>query len=109
MAWLLRRGEVLASLEVGHSSITWARRATTHGDHDTVLVSRPARVAHSVGARAPLDVAYLNRELVVVAMSHMAPFRVGRPHLSCHVVLRARGGAFERWRLEVGDQLEIKE
>ena len=109
MAWLLRRGDALASLEVGEGPTSWARRATAHEDHDTVLLSRPSRFGHSIGARAPLDVAYLDRDLVVVAMSRMKPFRLGLPHLHCRSVLRARSGAFERWGLRVGDQLEIKE
>jgi uncharacterized membrane protein (UPF0127 family) len=38
----------------------------------------------------------------------MHPYRVGMPRLRARNVLEAPAGAFERWNLRPGDQLEIK-
>jgi uncharacterized membrane protein (UPF0127 family) len=31
-----------------------------------------------------------------------------RPRRGCRAVIEAEAGAFERWRLQVGDRLEVK-
>lgn len=107
MAWLLRRGKVLASLEVAATP-----RARARGflgcSRDCALLLTPLRVPHTVGVRFPLDIAYLDDELVVVSTRRMAPFRVGRPRRHCHAVLEVDAGAFERWHLQAGDRLEIE-
>ncbi len=107
MAWLLRQGEVLASLEVGAPGCRRAvfRREPLVG---ALLVTSSRRV-HTIGARGPLDVAYLDAELVVRSMTRMAPNRVALPHRRCSAVLHAEAGAFERWKLRPGDHLEIEE
>ncbi|MCU1492651.1 MAG: hypothetical protein JWO62_415 [Acidimicrobiaceae bacterium] len=110
MAWLLRQGEVLASVEIpgslGASARAIARREAGSGG---ALLLCSTRLAHSIGAKFDVDVAYLDGELVVVATSCMARNRVGRPHRRARSVLEAEAGAFDRWALRPGDRLEIKE
>ncbi|MHB1598301.1 MAG: DUF192 domain-containing protein [Acidimicrobiales bacterium] len=101
MAWLLRRGEVLASVDVSGRS----QRAR---GVDGVTVTR-SHVVHTFGARCALDVAYLSDDLVVLSTRHLARGRVGAPALSARLVLRAASGSFERWSLRPGDELELKE
>ena len=108
MAWLLRQGEVLASLDVAATPRERARGFVGRRDHDRALLLKPLRVPHTVGVRFPLDVAYLDEDLVVVSTCRMAPFRVGRPRRRAHAVLEVDAGAFERWHLRCGDRLEIK-
>lgn len=107
--WLLRGDDVLASGEV----------AETWGERMRGLVGRPGyegallvlgwRSAHSCGMRFPLDVAFLDEELVVVATAKLRPWSVSLPRRgACHV-LQARMGAFERWELRPGDKVEIRE
>ena len=108
MAWLLRQGEVLASLEVPVTSLERARGFLGREHHDRALLLRPLRFAHTVGVRFPVDVAYLDADLVVMSTRRMAPFRVGLPRPGVHAVLEADAGAFERWHLRRGDRLEIK-
>ncbi len=38
----------------------------------------------------------------------MARHRIGRPCVKAHCVIEAEAGAFARWELRPGDQLEIK-
>lgn len=108
MAWLLRQGEVLASLEVAATPLERARGFLGREQHDRALLLRPMRIPHTVGVRFPLDVAYLDADLVVVSTCRMAPFRVGRPRRRAQAVLEVDAGAFDRWQLRCGDRLEIK-
>jgi len=109
MPWLLRDGDVLASVEVAH---TWRERAKGLLGRDGVegaLLLRPARSVHTVGMRFPLDVAFCDRDLVVLRVVRMPRHRLSRPVLRAHAVLEAEAGAFARWSLRPGDQLEVKE
>jgi hypothetical protein len=108
MAWLLRRGEVLASLEVASGPFARVRGFAGRDRHDAALLLRPMRIPHTVGVRTAVDVAYLDADLVVVSTSRLSPFRVGLPRRRAHAVLEADAGAFERWQLRCGDHLEIE-
>ena len=50
-------------------------------------------------ARFPLDVAYIDRRMTVLAVRRMRPWRLGAPRLRAHAVLEAEAGSFERWGL----------
>ena len=108
MAWLVRDGEVLASLEVADSASDRARGLLGRDGFEGALLLRPARSVHPVGMRFPIDVAYLDRDLVVLRTVTLRRWRVSRPVLHCHAVLEAEAGAFAHWNLKPGDQLEIK-
>ena len=107
-AWLLRDGEVLAALEVADS---FGRRLRGLLGRDTIegaVLLQPAKSVHTLGMRFPLDVAFCDRDMRVIDTVTMARHRVGRPRLRAHCVIEAPAGAFERWRLVPGDQLEVK-
>ena len=108
MAWLLRQGEVLASLELA-SSPSGGRRAMSGVDRPAAVLVRPSRSAHSLGVRKPLDVAYLDQDLTVLALVRISPYRVAWPRRGTAAVLQAEAGAFDRWGLRLGDCLEIKD
>ncbi len=108
MAWLLRDGEVLAAADLV-TSLSGRLRVALGPDHlDSVLLVRPAKSAHTLGTRTPIDVAFCDRDLVVVSTRSMRPRRVGLPCLRAHSIIEAEAGAFERWRLRPGDQLELR-
>jgi uncharacterized membrane protein (UPF0127 family) len=109
MAWLLRDGVVLASLEVAESRR--ARRTGLLGRDgiEGALLIRPARSVHSFGMRFPLDVAWCDRDLRVVRVAALPRRRLTRTVWRGHSVLEAEAGAFARWQLAVGDQLEVRE
>lgn len=106
MGWLLRQGEVLASLDVARSA-----NGPEHASGQVIgaQIRHGARVAANLGARTARDLAWLDSDLVVRDISHlgMVGFRI-RPH-NCSTALLADSGAFERWRLSCGDQLEVRE
>jgi hypothetical protein len=109
MAWLLRNGEVLASLELTGSRHSLVRELGGRDKLDCALIVRPGRSAHSLGLKIALDIAYLDDHLRVLATTRLGPYRIARPNLRSSAVLHAQAGAFDRWHLVPGDALEIKD
>jgi uncharacterized membrane protein (UPF0127 family) len=106
--WLLRDGEVLASLEVARSRRERARGLLGRDGIEGALLLRPARSVHTVGMRFPIDVAFCDDDLVVLRVVRMPRYRVARPMWRAKAVVEAEAGAFARWDLQPGDQLEMK-
>lgn len=109
MAWLVCEGKVLASVEVADSARTRARGLLGRDRIDGAIVIRPCRAVHTFGMRFALDVAHLDADGVVLHISHLRRFRLGRPVLAARQVVEAEAGAFERWGLQIGDRLEVRE
>ncbi len=109
MAWLVRDTQVLASLEIADTFRARLRGLLGRDSLDGALLLRPARSVHTVGMRFPIDVAYCDRDLVVLRTVTMQRFRVGRPVRGACIVVEAPAGAFERWGLQPGDQLGVHE
>lgn len=108
MSWLVRGGDVLASLEVAD---TFAKRLTGLMGRDGIdgaLLIRPARSVHTFGMRFAIDVAFCSKDMTVLDITTLRPHRLGAPRMAAHCVIEAKAGAFERWHLNVGDQLEIR-
>lgn len=108
MAWLLRDGEVVASLEVATTVTARARGLLGRDGVDGAIALRPARSVHTVRMRFPIDVAFCDRDLVVLRTVTMARNRIGRPVRRSHCVIEAEAGSFAHWNLKAGDQLEIR-
>jgi uncharacterized membrane protein (UPF0127 family) len=108
-AWLLRDGEVLAALEVTESREDRMVGLLNRDGIDGAILIRPARSVHSVGMQFTLDVAFCTKDLVVMRTICLKPGRMTRPCLRGGCVIEAESGAFDRWKLHVGDRLEIQE
>jgi hypothetical protein len=107
-AWVLRDGHVLVAARVEGACRTPARRLSHWDAADEAVIMDRAR-ALRVGATCPaVDVAFLDRELFVVDTTRLERWRLARPRRRGRSVLVARAGNFERWHLQVGDQLEIR-
>jgi uncharacterized membrane protein (UPF0127 family) len=109
MPWLLRDGEVLASLEVADRRGARRRGLLGRDEIEGALLLVPARSVHSIGMRFPLDVAWLDGDLTVIRTTRLARNRMTRPVLRARCVLEAEAGAFAHWGLRVGDHLERKD
>jgi len=107
--WLLRDDEVLAALQLAETRRDRRRGLLGRDGIEGAILLRPARSVHTLGMRFAIDVAFCDRSLVVIDVCTMGRYRVGRPRMRAHCVIEAERGAFERWRLKPGDQLEIKE
>jgi uncharacterized membrane protein (UPF0127 family) len=106
--WLLRDGEVLASLEVAETRAQRRRGLLGRDGFEGALLLRPARSVHTLGMRFPLDVAWCDRDLTVLRIARLPAHRVSRPVLRAHVVVEAEAGSFARWGLAPGDHLEVR-
>ncbi len=109
MAWLIRGGEVLATLEVADSFRARSRGLLGRDGVEGALLLRPAKAVHTIGMRFPIDVAYLDREGVVLRAVTMRCWRMGRPVLRAAAVIEAEGGTFAHWGLVPGDRLEVRD
>ena len=108
MAWLLRDGEVLASLEIAESRRERRRGLLGRDGIEGAILLRPARSVHTVGMRFPIDVAFCDADLRVVRVVRMPRHRVSRLVWRASAVIEAEAGAFDRWKLRPGDELEVK-
>ncbi|GDY63139.1 hypothetical protein SAV14893_025320 [Streptomyces avermitilis] len=63
---------------------------------------------HTLGMRFAVDVAYLDRELRVLAVRTMRPGRIGRPRPRARHVLEAEAGAMERWGVRRGVRVAVR-
>ncbi len=109
MAWLLRDGDVLATLEVADDFHSRLRGLLGRDGLEGALLLKPASSVHTFGMRFPIDVAFCDKHLRVICVVGMGRRRLSRPRLRARCVIEAEAGAFERWGLRPGDELEIKE
>lgn len=109
MAWLVRGTDVLASLEVADGLWTRTRGLLGRSGYEGAILIRPARSVHTIGMRFPIDVAFCDGDLVVLKALRLVPHRVSSPVRGARQIIEAEAGAFERWRLQPGDQLEVRQ
>jgi uncharacterized protein len=108
MAWLVSDARVLASAELAADPSARRRGLLGRDSLDGAFVIERCRWIHTVGMRFPIDVAYLDSDGIVVKTIQMHRFRVGIPVWRARWVIEAEAGAFARWGLRVGDQIEIR-
>lgn len=109
MAWLVRDGDVLASVEIPGRSLARARGLLGRDDFEGAMVLRPCRQVHTLGMRFPVDVAFCDRSGVVLRVATLPPWRLSRLVWRSGFVIEASAGAFDRWQLRPGDHVEVKE
>lgn len=108
MAWLVRGDDVLATLDVADSFGARFKGLLGRDGIDGALLIRPAMSVHTIGMKFAIDVAFCSKDLTVLETVCMRPYRLGmvRPRARC--IIEAEAGAFERWGLTTGDELEVK-
>ncbi|MEV5309987.1 DUF192 domain-containing protein [Streptomyces sp. NPDC052610] len=92
--------------------IATSYRARTKGllGRDTIegaLLLSPAGSIHTIGMRIPIDVAYLDRHLKVLAVRTMSPGRLGLPRLRARHVVEAGAGVMAGWGVSAGVAVRI--
>ena len=108
MAWLVRGDDVLAAAEVAVTRRQRRKGLLGRDTADGVLVLRPCRQVHSLGMRFPLDVAFCDRDGFVLHTVTLHPWRLSRPVPRAYFAIEAGAGAFDRWKLAVGDIVEVR-
>ncbi len=109
MAWLLRDDQVLAALELAEQRSARMRGLLGRDHVDGALLIRPAKSVHSFGMRFAIDVAFCDKDMMVLRTVGLRPNRLTRVSLRCACIIEAELGAFARWKLEPGQQLEVRE
>ncbi|MFI5616545.1 DUF192 domain-containing protein [Streptomyces sp. NPDC051567] len=101
-------GGAVVPLEVAASYRARTRGLLGRDGIGGALLLTPAGSVHTFGMRFAIDVAYLDRNLVVLAVVTMAPGRLGRPRLRSRHVLEAGAGTMAGWGLRRGVRVEIR-
>ena len=107
--WLVRDGEVLAAAETAQTRRERTRGLLGRDGFTGALVFRRCRQVHTFGMRFAIDVAFCRADGVVLRISSLRPWRLSPLVWRAAFVIEAEAGAFERWGLRVGDQVEMKE
>ncbi len=107
-AWLLRDGSVLAAADVVENLKDASRGLLGRDRYDRAMYFPRTRSVHSLGMQFPLDVAFVDRQLIVVAVVRLPRWRAALPRRRARGLIEAQAGSFERWGLRVGDRLEVR-
>jgi uncharacterized membrane protein (UPF0127 family) len=108
MPWLQRGDDVLAAVDVAVTRRLRAKGLIGQEEIEQVLILRPCRQVHTFGMKVPIDVAFCDRYGFVLHAVTMAPRRVSKPVWRSYFAIEAPRGSFERWKLQLGDVVEIK-
>ncbi|MGA5035829.1 DUF192 domain-containing protein [Streptomyces capoamus] len=118
--WRDGRGRLIVRTDSGTAlgapvplEISASYRARTRGllgrdSVDGAMLLSPASGVHTFGMRIPIDVAYLDRSLTVLAVRTMPPGRLGLPRLRSRHVLEAEAGALAGWGVRAGARVEVE-
>jgi uncharacterized membrane protein (UPF0127 family) len=100
-------GAVAVPLEVAASYRARTKGLLGRDSVDGAILLSPANSVHTFRMRIPIDVAYLDRDLNVIAVHTMKPWRLGLPRLRSRHVLESEAGAMAGWGLRVGVRVEV--
>jgi len=108
MAWLVSDARVLASAELASDRAGKRRGLLGRDGLEGAFVIERCRWIHTIGMRFPIDVAYVGDDGIVVKTMQMHRHRLGVPVWRAGWVIEAEAGAFGRWGLRVGDEIELR-
>jgi hypothetical protein len=108
MTWLLREGDVLAAAEVAETFAQRSRGLLGKSSFEGAMVLPRTRSVHTFGMKFAIDVAVCDKDLTVLGVATLRPYRMTLPRRGGRSVIEAQAGAFERWGLRVGDHLELR-
>jgi len=106
--WILRDGQVLAAAEVADGFFDRLKGLLGRATYDGAMLLPRTRSIHTFGLRFAVDVAFLDKEMRVVAMVRVGRWRTTLPRFGGRQVLEAQAGSFDRWGVRLGDQLEFR-
>lgn len=109
VAWLVSEARVLAAAEIAADGAARRRGLRRREELDGAFVIPSCRWVHTMGMHFTIDVAFVDRDGVVIKIVRMRPWRLGAPVKHGRWVIEASTGAFERWGLSLGDVVELRQ
>jgi Uncharacterized ACR, COG1430 len=106
--WLLRDGQVLASME-RPDLLAECVHFVLAREVSNVVVAPGWCAAHTLRRSCAMDVAFLDGRSTVMALVRLPRRRIALPRLRAHFVLSAPAGSIERWQLQIGDCVELRD
>lgn len=106
--WLVREGDVLASVEVVRSRRARAIGLLGREGLQGALVLPSTRSVHSIGMKFDLDVAFIDSDNVVIRTLRLHRNHFTLPVWRARMVIEAEAGSFGLWKLKIGDKLEVR-
>ncbi|MGV9252179.1 DUF192 domain-containing protein [Streptomyces sp. NPDC003697] len=103
-----RAAPVTVPLELATSYRARTRGLLGRDGVDGAILLSPAGSVHTFRMRFAIDVAYLDRDLTVLAVRTMRPGRLGLPRLRSRHVLEATAGAMAGWGLRPGVRVTVE-
>ncbi|SNX63730.1 hypothetical protein SAMN06272735_5541 [Streptomyces sp. TLI_55] len=100
-------GSVSVPLEIAASYRARTKGLLGREGVEGAILLSPANSVHTFRMRIPIDVAYLDRHLVVLAVRTMKPGRLGMPRVRARHVVEAEAGAMGGWGLRRGVRVEV--
>ncbi|MEU1054905.1 DUF192 domain-containing protein [Streptomyces sp. NPDC005876] len=101
-------GEVRVALEIAASYRARTRGLLGRERLEGAMLLSPAGSVHTFRMRMPIDVAYLDRRLTVVAVRTMPPGRLGLPRPRSRHVVEAEAGAMAGWGVRAGVRVRVE-
>lgn len=109
MGQLVCNGRVIAPLETAVSLDARTSGLLGRDGIDGAMLLRPTWMVHTFRMRFDVDVAFLDRDLVVLRTVTMRRNRLSRLVWRARAVLEAEAGSFARWGVGPGDRLEARD
>jgi uncharacterized protein len=106
--WLLRDGDVVCALEMAETPAE-RRILRKRAGCDGALHLDGVRSFHSLGMKIPVDVAFLSVDCTVLRVVALKPWRLAVGGRGVRSAVAMGAGSLERWSVQVGDQLELRE
>ena len=106
--WILRDGQVVAAADLADGYVDRLRGLLGRANYDGAMLLPRTRSIHTFGLRFAVDVAFLDKDMVVVAMARVRRWRVTLPRVQGRQVIEAQAGSFDRWGVRLGDRLEFR-
>lgn len=108
MPWLVRDGKVLATIEVATSLRDRTRGLLGRDGIEGAILLRPAKSVHTVRMRFAIDVAFCDRDLVVLKVVTVPRNRVTIPVRRARAAIEAEAGMMGKWGIVPGDRLHVR-
>jgi uncharacterized membrane protein (UPF0127 family) len=102
-----RVGVVSVPLEIAASYRARTKGLLGRDSVEGAILLSPASGVHTFRMRIPIDVAYLDRRLTVIAVRTMKPGRLGLPRFRSRHVLEAEAGVMAGWGVRAGVRVEV--